>query len=376
MSRAFYEFFCGGGMARAGLGSGWTCTFANDLDAAKARSYASNFGRNGLKVGDIARLTTADLPGAAALAWASFPCQDLSEAGAGAALEGFRSNAIWPCVKLVRALRSEKRAPRAIVLENVTGLLSPRSAKFLDAIGDALTEAGYRFGMVMIDAALFVPQSRERVFIVAVDKAITIPADIVAPSPSRPFHPPALVAACARYRRHAPIWWRLPTPAMRNTVFADIVEDAPTGVPWHSQVETDRLIAMMAPVHLARLEEAQRASQSAGKRMVGGLYRRMRPEGGAKVQRAKVRFDDIAGCLRVPTGGSSRQTIVIVEGRSVRSRLLSTREAARLMGLPDDYKLPANYNEGYRLLGDGVAVPAVRFLAEHILEPVLNGGRP
>ena len=56
----------------------------------------------------------------------------------------------------------------------------------------------------------------------------------------------------------------------------------------------------------------------------------------------------------------------------IRTRLLSPREAARLMGLSDDYLLPANYNEAYHLIGDGVAVPAVRFLAEHILEPVLR----
>jgi DNA (cytosine-5)-methyltransferase 1 len=66
----------------------------------------------------------------------------------------------------------------------------------------------------------------------------------------------------------------------------------------------------------------------------------------------------------------SRQTIVIVEGDRVRSRLLSPREAARLMGLPDDHQLPANYNDAYGLMGDGVALPAVRFLAEHILGPL------
>jgi DNA (cytosine-5)-methyltransferase 1 len=102
--------------------------------------------------------------------------------------------------------------------------------------------------------------------------------------------------------------------------------------------------------------------------MVGGLYRRIRPGAdGKKVQRAEIRFDDVAGCLRVPTGGSSRQTIVIADGDAVRSRLLSPREAARLMGLPD-----ANYNDAYHLIGDGVAVPAVRFLAAHILEPILE----
>jgi DNA (cytosine-5)-methyltransferase 1 len=125
----------------------------------------------------------------------------------------------------------------------------------------------------------------------------------------------------------------------------------------------------MAPIHRAKVV----AARSAGKRMVGGLYRRIRLDtDGKKIQRAEARFDDIAGCLPVPTGGSSRQTIMIVEGALVRSRLLSPREAARLMGLPDDYQLPANVNEALGLMGDGAVVPVVRFLAQHILEPVLQ----
>ena len=103
--------------------------------------------------------------------------------------------------------------------------------------------------------------------------------------------------------------------------------------------------------------------------MVGGLYKRMRDErdeagGKIRVQRAEVRFDGVAGCLRMPTGGSSIQTVMIVDGDIVRTRRLSAREAARLMGLPDTYKLPNNYKEAYGLMGDGVAVPVVRHLAE------------
>ena len=254
-----------------------------------------------------------------------------------------------------------------IVIENVCGLLTSHGGNDFDAISNAFADAGYRFGVVVIDASLFVPQSRERVFIVAVDADAHIPAELLADGPTTPFHPPTLIAACQRQRD--PIWWRLPVPPKRNTTLADIIEDGPTGVRWHTQVETDRLIEMMTSVHLAKIETAKRA---AGRR-VGGLYKRIRVEAdGTKVQRAEVRFDDVAGCLRVPTGGSSRQTIVIVEGASVRSRLLSPLEAARLMGLADDYLLPSNYNEAYHLIGDAVVVPVVRYLAEHILEPALR----
>lgn len=61
-----------------------------------------------------------------------------------------------------------------------------------------------------------------------------------------------------------------------------------------------------------------------------------------------------------------------MEGQKIRSRLLSPREAARLMGLPDSYKLPKNYNEAYYLAGDGLAVPVVRFLVQQVLEPILK----
>ncbi len=44
------------------------------------------------------------------------------------------------------------------------------------------------------------------------------------------------------------------------------------------------------------------------------------------------------------------------------------------MGLPEAYKLPANYNDAYHRAGDGVVVPVVRFLAAHLLEPRLAGG--
>ena len=369
---SFYEFFCGGGMARAGLGPQWQCWFANDISATKASSYTRNWGRDGFRLGDVARLTTVDLPGHAALAWASFPCPDLSEGGRGEGLQGVRSNTLWPCLALLRRLRTEGRAPRVIAFENVTGLIERRGEAFFDLLCATLTDMGYRFGVLAIDAELFVPQSRPRIFVIAVDAAIAIPASLVAAGPAAPFHSPNLVKACQRNARHAPVWWRLPAPPRRNVTFADIIEDAPTGVSWRSKGDTGRLLAMMAPLHLAKVEAAQRASLSSGTRMVGGYYKRMRDEAGGRVQRVEVRFDDVAGCLRTASGGgSSIQDIMVIDGDTVRTRRLSSREAARLMGLPDDYKLPSDYVTAYDLMGDGVAVPAVRWLAQNILEPLL-----
>jgi DNA (cytosine-5)-methyltransferase 1 len=101
----------------------------------------------------------------------------------------------------------------------------------------------------------------------------------------------------------------MPPPPKRNGTFADFVDDDPKGVQWHSEAETQRLLDLMSEVNLAKIAEAKRA----GRRMVGGVYRRMRTDGaGNKVQRAEVRFDDVAGCLRTPAGGSSRQFLMVV----------------------------------------------------------------
>jgi DNA (cytosine-5)-methyltransferase 1 len=368
----FYEFFAGGGMARAGLGKDWSCLFANDFDAKKAASYAANWGSEDLLIADIAQVTTADLPVEADLAWASFPCQDLSLAGAGAGLNGERSGTFWPFWALMRQLKIEARAPRLIVLENVCGALHSHEGKDFAAIGRALSSEGYGFGAVVIDAADFLPQSRPRLFIIGVQDGTPIPGQLILSGPDQQWHPPRLVKAYEKLSAEASgkwIWWNLPSPGERKNRLADLIEDNPTGVKWHTPEETRRLLNMMSDVNRRKVDMAKQA----GMRMIGGIYKRTRlNELGQKAQRAEVRFDDLAGCLRTPAGGSSRQSILVVEGDNVRSRLLSPREAARLMGLPDEYKLPENYNEAYHLAGDGVAAPVVRFLAANILEPLLN----
>ena len=146
-----------------------------------------------------------------------------------------------------------------------------------------------------------------------------------------------------------------------------LIDEEPEGVNWHSASETKRLLGMMSEVNRAKVD----CVMSTGEARVGFLYKRMR-EG---QQRSEVRFDGIAGCLRTPGGGSSRQTIVVVEGKKIRSRLLSPREAARLMGLLDTFKLPGTYNEAYKAMGDGVAATVVTALGEQLLLPLVQAVR-
>ncbi len=385
-SLTFYEFFAGGGMARAGLGPRWSCLFANDIDEDKARSYRANWGGADFHCGDLAGIAAKELPGHADLAWASFPCQDLSLAGGGKGMGAAgdavrtRSGAFWLFHEKMLALRHEARAPRVIVLENVVGVLTSHGQRDFRAIVAALDDLGYRVGALVLDARWFTPQSRPRVFFVGLDKlqfaALSRDTGFLARLTAGEAQPQWTTSALLAARQSLPqglaanwTWWRLPEPARRNVHLADILEPSPRDAPWRAPEATARLLELMAPAHREKIRE----TQLSGRPGVGAVYRRTRvDERGGKKQRAEVRFDGMAGCLRTPGGGSSRQTLLEVDGPSIRSRLLSSREAARLMGLPDSYILPDKAGKAYKLCGDGLCAPVIRHLAEHLLQPVLE----
>lgn len=363
----FYEFFAGGGMARSGLGEAWNCVFANDFSAKKAESYGANWGRDHLHVADINQLSSISLPGHADLAWASFPCQDLSLAGNGAGLEGERSGTFWGFLRLIQELRLQGRKPSMIVLENVYGTLTSHDGKDFEAIAKSIAGEGYNFGAIVVDAVQFVPQSRPRVFIICVDENLAIPNEIINERALPSWHPEKIICAynaLPKKVKNKWRWWRMPEPTQPLTTLDDIIEDEPQGIKWHTKEETQKILSLMTPLNRQKVIVAQQG----GQRRIGTVYKRTRDN----VQRAEVRFDGVAGCLRTPSGGSSRQTIMVVDGPQIRTRLISSREAARLMGLPETYVLPSKYNEAYHLVGDGVVVPVVSHIEQNVLLPVVN----
>ncbi len=367
----FYEFFAGGGMVRAGLGEGWRCLFANDIDPAKGQAYRANWGEDDFHLGDIGEVASDELSGTAHLMWGSFPCQDLSLAGAGAGLGGRRSGTFHAFWDVARSLASEGRAPAIVAVENVCGTLTSRGGRDFEAVCRTYVEAGYRWGALVINADRFLPQSRPRLFVIGLRGDLPAPAGLTTPGPEEPFHPKALRRAVDRLPealRASMVWWRLPEPTTRPVTLASVIEADPSDAPWNTAGRTARLLNLMSPVNLAKVEQARRAHG----RSVGALFLRTRQDtDGGKRQRAEVRFD-VAGCLRTPAGGSSRQTVLVVERGAVRTRLMSARETARLMGLSDGYNLPVTYSGACRLTGDGVAVPVVRHLAEWLFEPIVE----
>lgn len=358
-------------MAGAGLGPAWDCRFANDIDRVKAEVYRANWGDDHLHLGDVHALSPDELPvaahgGAVDLAWASSPCQDFSLAGLRAGLEGRRSSAFWGFWRLIEALG--ERAPDTIVIENVPGLLTARSGADFEALCAALARQGYRFGALEIDAALFVPQSRPRLFVIATRRAP--PSSLLAPAVAVEAHGRRLHDAWARLPaalRSKGLAWRPISAPPRNVAVADVLQGEGE-VAWRTADATARLLHLLGPLHRERLRQVQ----AEGRPRIGLAYRRTRIEDRRRVQRAEVRFDGLAGCLRTPGGGSSKQFVLAVHGETIRSRPLTAREGARLMGLPDDYRLPGSETAALHVVGDGVAVPVVRALAEQILEPLIG----
>ena len=242
----------------------------------------------------------------------------------------------------------------------------------------ACSGRGYDYGAVEINAAHFLPQSRPRMFLIAARRGVAASASSSCPGP---MHGTSTVQAA---RRLSPAlathwrWWTLPSPPARTLDLADLLE-GDDHVPWHSPVQTEGLIGLMAPLHRDRLAQFVQDAQADGQRRIGALFRRTRQEEGRSRQRAEARFDGLAGCLRTARGGSSRQSLLVIDpawpSAPVRSRLLSPREAARIMGLSDGYRLPSGAAAALNLLGDGVAAPVVAYLEHNLLRPLVQLSR-
>jgi DNA (cytosine-5)-methyltransferase 1 len=130
---------------------------------------------------------------------------------------------------------------------------------------------------------------------------------------------------------------------------------------WWDEVATDKHYKMLSDLHRHEVD----CRMKAGGVHVGTVYRRCRHD----EMRAEVRFDNLAGCLRTPRGGSARQIVIVIDDGKVRFRWMSPREYARLQGAPD-FNLAANTIQSLFGFGDGVCVPVIRWVDENVLTPI------
>ena len=357
------EFFAGIGLARIGLeAAGFRVTWANDFDPDKKAMYEAQFedaGDHVFALGDIGKITADELPKDAGLAWASSPCTDLSLAGGRAGLAGNQSGTFWHFVRLLEEL--EDGRPQIAVLENVTGLATSHGGDDLIAAIKAFNRLGYSVDALAIDARRFLPQSRPRLFLVGAQNP---PAD----SSERDFElrPDWLQwiyddSSLQTHRAPLPL-----PPAPRIDGLHRSIEVLPTDDHrWWSDRRSESFVASLSPVQRERLDILK--SEKGTKYRTA--YRRTRR--GIPVW--EMRPDDISGCLRTARGGSSKQAVVKLGNGRIQIRWMTPLEYARLMGAENYDLSKARTNQALFGFGDAVAVPAVTWLAENYLLPLLRG---
>jgi DNA (cytosine-5)-methyltransferase 1 len=342
------DFFAGSGLVTHSLKPFFNVIWANDVSQQKAEVYVNNHGSSHFQLEDIGNIDGGCLPHVD-LSWASFPCQDLSLAGKGEGIHANRSGLVWQWLRIMDEM---EQAPDILTAENVEGLISADAGANYIVLHNELVQRGYRVGAIKLNAQKWIPQSRPRIFIIAVKRDIALPYKLESQNPNW-LHSDNIMRAATGLRQW--IWWNMPEPLERQRQLSDIIEwDAPVD----TIEKTNYLLSLLSEKHKKLLDENDDIALTGYKRTRDGK------------QRLEIRFDGVAGCLRTPKGGSSRQILVLKRNGEIHTRLLTARETARLMGAPDGYWLPEKYNDAYMAMGDAVAVPAVHYLAEYLLFPL------
>ncbi|EMX0221668.1 DNA (cytosine-5-)-methyltransferase [Vibrio fluvialis] len=374
--KTFCEFFAGVGLVREGLSKfGWHCSWANDISSDKKDTYCANFGQEDFWLGDVwnALSDESSLPNQSFLYTASFPCTDLSVAGNRAGLAGDESGTLNAVFEVLIEKKRQDCLPKVVLLENVKGFLTSHNGLDVIQTVKCFSELGYYVDIIELDAIDFTPQSRPRVFCVAVlaslaNKVMSIKANNSEEWWSLFNKAPELRSNKLRaiIEKSNNLNWglfNLSAPAPTQQRLRDVVEDIPlTSKRWWDAERKEHLYNQMSDNHKAALNSMIKSLEN----QYGTVYRRMRK--GKSM--AELRTDGFAGCLRTPRGGSSKQIIIQAGQGDWSVRLLTPREYARLQGVRDSFVLPENDNKGYFAMGDAVCVPVIEYIAENILEKV------
>ncbi|OKI45250.1 cytosine methyltransferase [Micromonospora sp. CB01531] len=355
------EFFAGIGLVRLGLESaGFRVAWSNDIERDKRDMYAGHFGEGEdhvLDPHDVAEVKGSDMPAGLDLAWASFPCTDLSLAGWRRGLSGSESSTFWHFTRILDEMGESR--PSVVALENVVGFATSHGGEDLATAIRELNRLGYSADVLTLDARRFVPQSRPRMFVVG---AMNPPQD--EPVPNSELRPDWLQAPFGdpTLRTHRAA---LPAPPAPLTAgLSSLVEKVSDDL-WWDDKRRDAFVSSLSPIQAERLEKLR------GQRKVSYRTAYRRTRNGVPVW--EIRPDDISGCLRTARGGSSKQALVEAGNGSVRVRWMTALEYARLMGAGDYRMSGTRRNQALFGFGDAVCVPVVSWLAEHYLMPLVRG---
>ncbi|MBZ5664808.1 MAG: DNA cytosine methyltransferase [Acidobacteriia bacterium] len=269
--------------------------------------------------------------------------------------------------------RQQGRAPKAALIENVIGFLTSHEGKFFRIALQNLADLGYFVDAFVVDAKHFTPQSRPRVFVVGFDEPL-IPAQRYQPylfSEGLLSENPEPIESALRPRRlleklgttklktgWIPLYLpRLPKEnrSVHKCIDTDDAQD------WWVGWRVRKHLAEMHSEHLKRITLLKKGAEIS----VGTIYRRVRHG----KSRSEIRTDGLAGCLRTPRGGSSKQIVFTAGKGEIRMRWMTPREYARLQGCPN-YPIHVERNEALWGFGDAVCVPVIGWIAENVLSQI------
>lgn len=328
----FIDLFAGIGGLRRGFDEWGECVFTSEWDKYSQKTYLANYECEHEVAGDITKVAVESIP-AHDLLLAGFPCQPFSIAGVSKKnalnrphgfLDETQGTLFFNVAKIIQYHR-----PRAFLLENVKNLVNHDKGRTFEVIHRTLVELGYQIHWKVINSKAFVPQQRERIFIVGFrEKNDFSFADLVLPDP-------------------------LNGPKLGTILHPEDGTEAPDSHYTRGNIASVSEKYTLTD-HLWRyLQGYADKHKAAGNGFGFGL----------------VGPGDIARTLsaRYYKDGSE----ILVEQKGKNPRRLTPRECARLMGFdePDgsDFIIPVSDTQAYRQFGNAVVVPVVKAVAEHML---------
>jgi DNA (cytosine-5)-methyltransferase 1 len=364
MALRFAELFSGIGFVRLGLEKTgkFQCVFANDICKEKKECYDLNFYDPKCAEGDVKALPVSCYTEVDLLT-ASFPCTDVSGAGArGVGIAGSRSGVI---MDVLRKIGESPEKPRVLFFENVPYLLISNGGADIIEFLHSVVKAGYPYVDVRIlCASAFTPQCRKRIFITACRQYSGETFQISdPPTETQP-------AAIRRLQREASakisglILMKLAFPALpkASVTLPDIVTHNVPEAAWFGEKRTTALMKQFSARNLQRMAQHRYSCvafvQSTAKTGVT----------------AYPKWDGTSPCIRRALGGGNVAKLLFLESGKMRE--MQPIEYIRLQGGPDDYKFPPSWKRAKiaSALGDAVCVPVIAFMAEHVLAKLLAGG--
>ena len=336
------DLFAGiGGIRRGFASAGGHAVFSSEWNEFSARTYRTNYGFAETMAGDITQVDASNIPDCDVVL-AGFPCQPFSLAGVSKKRSlgretGFRDKTQGTLFFDVARIIVAKR-PVAFLLENVKNLTSHDRGRTFKVILDALqNELGYEVHWKVVDGQHFVPQHRERIYIVGFRSKTDFTWDDL----KFPDHQPTLANILHRTDGTEPY---LPWDGDKYFDFE------------HNKVQDKYTLT---PRLWQYLQDYRKKHEALGHGFGYGL---VTPDMVSRTLSARYHKD-----------GSE---ILVAQGDE-RPRRLTPRECARLMGYPDDFRIPVSDTQAYRQFGNSVAVPAIaevaRIMRPHILKVMAEG---